>query len=112
MTRITLVILLGLSIFVSFSAQAGSRNGHYNKHHGVHHKKHQRHQRHHNRHHGQHYYSHGARGHRHRYDSYYSYSMYPRMYAVPNLPLGTRYGYSASGALIVYQPYPYTDHRY
>jgi hypothetical protein len=109
MIRITLIILLGLSIFVSFSAQAGNRNGHYNKHQGGHNHKHQRH---HNRHHGHHKYSHGARGYRYQQNSYYGYGLYPRLYAVPNVPLGTRYGYSASGALIVYQPNPYTDHRY
>lgn len=109
MIRVTLIILLGLSIFVSFSAQAGNRHGHYNKHHGGHNHKHQRH---HNRHHGHHKYSHGARGYRYRHDSYYGYGRYPRAYAVPNVPRGTRYGYSASGALIVYQRHPYRDHRY
>ena len=107
MTRITLIILLGLSILVSFPTQAGGRDGHYNKHHGGHYNKYQRH---HYKHHSHHYYSHG--GHRYRFGSYYGYGVYPQFYTIPHVSLGTRYGYSASGALIVYPTYPYADQRY
>ena len=107
MTRITLVLLFALSLLVSFSVQAGSRHGHQHKHHGGHHNKHQRH---HNGHRGHHYYSHG--GHRYRHDSHYSYGLYPKFNTVPRVPPGTRYGYSDSGAVIVYQPYPYRNERH
>lgn len=106
MSRITLIILLGLFILISFPVQAGNRHGNYNKHHGGHHNKHHRH---HNKHHGRHY-SHS--GYRYRYDSYYGYGRQPQLYTIPHVSLGTRYGYSRSGALIIYQPYSYTDHRY
>ena len=107
MTRISLILLFALSLLVSFSVQAGS--GHHNKHHRGHHQKHQRH---HNKHHGHHYYSHGVNRHRYRHDHYYSYYGAPQFHTVPQLAPGTRYAYSASGAVIVYQAYPYQGDHY
>lgn len=107
MTRISLVLLFVLSLVASFSVQAG--NGHHHKYQGGHHQKHQRH---HNKHHGHHYYSAGVSHHRYQRDHHYSYYGSPRFYTVPQVAQGTRYAYSASGALIVYQPYSYQDKHY
>lgn len=124
MTRITLVLLLGFSMLISFSVQASHGNrhdnqhqgGHYNKHQGGHYNKHQRHyskhHRHHKKHHGHRYYSHNNRHHRHRYDSHYRYGGYPQVYNVPHVSPGARYGYSSGGLVIYYEPRHRGDYRY
>ena len=103
MIRITLVLLLGLAMFASFPAQAGHRDGHYNKHFNDHQYRHRKHR---NKHHGHHHYSHGDHHYRCRHDSHYRYGGYVQFNTVPPFVPGSRVGYSAGGAVIIYQAYP------
>ena len=103
MTRITLIFCFVLSLLISLSVQAGSRQGHHNQHYGGHHQKLQRY---HNKHHG-HHYGYAVNWHRYRYDHHYNYYSQPQFYTVPHVAPGTLYGYSASGIVIIYPAYPY-----
>lgn len=100
MTRITVILSLGLLLCFSSAALAdyrGDRGGyagqrHYKKHVGRHHKKH--HRRHHGyrSRHGRHYY--GYRGYRHARRHHY------------HGPVYGRYGYPGPAVVIVYQAQP------
>jgi hypothetical protein len=117
MTRLTPVLLLGLLMLVSVSAQAGHRGGHYNKHNNGHYNKynnghHNKHQRRYDHYYGGHYYAYGHRPNGYRHYSNYGYGGITRPYFVPHVAQGTHYGYAADGTVIVYQTYPYRDYRY
>lgn len=99
MTRIFLVLLFAVSVLISFSVQAGNRNGHHYKHHGGH-----------NYHHG-HLNSHSNR-HSYGYKNYYGYYPQPQLHRLPHVAVGTHYGFSPSGALIVYPSYPYRNRHH
>ncbi len=98
MTRLTLALLLGLSMLVSFSAHAGGRDGHHGKHHRHCHK-HQRHYANHHRHANtrEHY------GHGYRETSRHRHVAYEQPYVAPRFELGAYYGPSGVEAVIVYQ---------
>ena len=121
MTRMTLILLLGLSMLISFSVQANNRGGHHNNHYKAqqhkfkrHYNKHasryDRHGRHHNKHFQHHYYSnydsHYHNNHRYRYGSHSGFS------SLPHLAPGTRYGYARNGTVIIYQPRYPGDYHY
>ncbi len=101
MTRITLVILFGLSIFASFPAQAGNRDWH----------KHTNHSGHHYQHNGDHYQLHRGRHHGRKNRSHKHYRGQVQFFTLPIVATGTRYGYSASGKVIVFQSYSLNDRR-
>jgi len=95
MNRKTLITLIGVSLFLSFSVQAGHRDKTYKQHHYGHVKKHHGHQHHSRNHHWR-----GSRHHRHDH-----YGIYAQAYVRPHFETGARYTYSADGRLIIYQPY-------
>lgn len=98
MTRLTLALLLGLSMLVSFSAQAGGRDGHHGNHYR-HGNNHQRHYAHHHRHHN----SRGHRCHGRRNVGRYRHGVYVQPYVVPRFEFGAAYGPSGVETVIVYQ---------
>lgn len=98
MTRLTLALLLGLSMLVSLSAHAGGRDGHHGKHHR-HHNKHQRHYaNHHRRPHAR-----GHRCHAYRGDGRYHHGANAQSYYAPRFEFGASYGPSGIDTVIVYQ---------
>jgi hypothetical protein len=109
MTRTTLILLLGLSMLFSFSAQAGSRDGHYNRHHSYDHNKHRRH---HNKHHRQHYYSHGKHRYACQHGTHYRDGRYTQFYVEPQYASYVRYGYGTRSEVIVFQPNIRGERRY
>ena len=103
MSRIILVLLLGLSLLASFSVQAGNRNWHEHKH-----KKGQKY-----KHAGGHYVLHRARyrGCKHRSHKHKHYRGQAQFFTIPQVAAGTRYGYSAGGTVIVYEIYSLNGRR-
>ena len=101
MTRITLALLLILSMLASFSVQAGDRQWHEHKHKKGHQYKHN----------GGHYVL--RKGHyracKHR--SHRRYRGQVQFFTIPQVASGTRYGYSVSGTVYVYQPYSLNGRR-
>lgn len=102
MTRTILLSLLGLFLLASFSAQAGGKKWHKNNHHRGHH----------NNHAGYHYNLHSGYRYGCRKGHHNHHHGQTHFYAVPNVPVGTRYGYSTHGSVIVFQPYTLNGHRY
>lgn len=91
MTRITLILLLGFSLLMSFSAEAGNKHRHHGK---KHHK-----------HHHHHYYSYGERRHdcrleRH-YREYRHARRYDRYYREPAIEYG--YWYPPGETVVVFR---------
>jgi len=93
MTRTTLVLLLGISMLLSFPVYAGKKDWHEHKHKNSHQYKHN----------GGHYALRKGhfRGCKHR--SHRQYRGQVQFFSIPQIPAGTRYGYSASGKIIVYK---------
>lgn len=115
MTRIALVLLLGISMLISFSVQADGRGKHYKKQYYAPHNKHQvrysHHQRQHYRSHGHHNYSHGYRPYGYRpqgcgYGSQYIHGGYPMISGVGYIALDSRHGFSAGGEAVLRGSYP------
>lgn len=79
MTRMTLILLLGFSLLMSFSAEAGNKHRHHGK---KHHK-----------HHHHHYYSHGDRRHGCRFERRYRDGRHARHYDGRYREPGIEYGY-------------------
>lgn len=107
MTKITLALLLGLSIFVSVPVQAGGRNAHHDNHQyqlcNKHHRHHNKHNRHHNRHHRQSY-ARDHQGYRGGHVRHERHGRYTRSYPEPRFLPGPRYATSGGEFVIVYQP--------
>ncbi len=103
MTRKTLAILFGISLFLSFSVQAGHPGKHDNKHHHGQVKKHHGHHQHHPR-------DHPWRG--RQYARHDRYGRYAQSYVRPRFELGVQFAYSPDGAMIIYQPYLNGNIRY
>lgn len=107
MTRVTLVLLLGLTMLVSFSVHAGNKDWHEHKHKNSHQYKHN----------GGHYKLRRAhhRGCQHRSHKQsrrqVQYRGQVQFFSIPQVSSGTRYGYSASGQVIVYQTYSLNGRR-
>ena len=101
MTRTTLILLLGLSMLISFSLQAGDRQWHQHKHKDGHQYKHD----------GGHYKLRGGRHHGCKHSSHKRYRGQVQFFTIPQVASGTRYGYSVSGTVIVYQPYSLNGRR-
>jgi len=95
MTRISLFLLLCLSLTISFSAQAGGKHWHK-------HKLQKSHQYHHN---GGHYNFCQCRRKACKHHSHRPYQGQVQFFTLPQIAVGTRYGYSARGAVIVYRAY-------
>ena len=96
----TLALMIGASMLLSCSVQAGNRHGshdghHGNKHHGSHYQKRHKHR----------HYKRADRRHDCQHRSHYRSAAYGPVHAVPRLQVGIRYGFPAGEAMIVYQPY-------
>lgn len=103
MTRKTLIILFGISLFLSFSVQAGHAGKHDKQHRYGHVKKHHGHHQYHSR--DRHW-----RGCQHaRHDRY---GRHAQSYVRPRFELGARFAYSPDGGIIIYQPYLNGNIRY
>jgi len=100
-TRTTLILLLGLAMLVSFSVQAGGRQWHDHNHNNGHHYKHD----------GGHYKLRGNRHHGGKHASHKRYRGQVQFFTIPQVASGTRYGYSVSGQVIVYQTYSLNGRR-
>jgi hypothetical protein len=101
MMRLTLFLLMVISMLISFPVQGGGRAWHQHAHRDGHHYQHN----------GGHYVLHHGRFVcRNRHHNHYRGQT--QFYTVPNVAAGTRYGYSASGAVIVFQPYHPGRHRH
>ena len=97
MTRITLIFLIGISLLLSFSAEAGNRHGydqrqHKKQHHG-----------HHIKHHDRHYDSHRDRYQGCRHEGRYQYSEYRQGHWNARFNVNLGYGYATDG-LVIYVP--------
>jgi ABC-type nickel/cobalt efflux system permease component RcnA len=103
MTRKTLIIVFGISLFLSFSVQAGHRGKHDKQHHHGHVEKHHGHHQHHS-------HDHHWRGCRH--VSNERYGRYAQSHVRPHVELGAQFTYSPDGAMIIYQPYLHGSVRY
>jgi hypothetical protein len=101
MTRLTLILLLGLSMLVSFSVQAGNKQWHEHTHKNSHQYKHN----------GGHYKL--RKGHHHgcKHRSHNQYRGQVQFFTIPQIASGTRYGYSVSGKVIVYKTYTLNGRR-
>lgn len=98
MRRLTLALLLGSVLLVSFSAHAGGRGGHYGKDHrqlNKHHRHHAHHQRHAS--------TRGHHYHRCWNDGHHRHGRIAQPYVVPGLEFGVAYGASGLQTVIVYQ---------
>ena len=93
MKRMTLIVLLGLSLLMSLSAEAGNKHRHHGK-------------KHYKNHHHHHYYAHGDRRHNCRYERRYRDARYSRRYDGHYRELGIEYGYRYVGpgeTVVVFQ---------
>lgn len=102
MTRITLALLLGLSMLVSLPVQAGGRHAHHGNHHQRHCEKHNRHHNKHQRHRAALNQRHYRGGHA-RHDHYGRYTI---SHPAPRIVPGAWYGPSGAELVIVYHPLP------
>ena len=84
MTRMTLILLLGFSLMLSFSAEAGNKHRHHGKKHHKHHHYHD--------------YSYGDRRHNCRHDRHYRDRRYARRYDAYYREPGIEFGYRYSPA--------------
>jgi len=101
MTRIALALILVLSILASFSVQASDRNWHEHKH-----KKGQKY-----KHDGGHYALHRGHYRNCKHRSHKHYRGQVQFFTIPQIASGTRYGYSASGTVIVFESYSLNGRR-
>ena len=103
MTRKILITLFGISLFLSFSVQAGHRGKHDRQHHHGHVYKHHGHDHHHSR-------DHHWRGRQHaRHDRH---GRYAQRYTRSRFVLGAQFAYSPDAAMIIYEPYLNGNIRY
>jgi len=101
MPRIIVVLLLGLSMLVSFSAQAGHQQWHEHKYKKGYQYKHN----------GGHYVLRKGHYRNCKHRSHKQYRGQVQFFTIPQVPSGSRYGYSVSGTVIVYPSYSLNGRR-